>query len=101
MPNGDLKHNVLKRACDIAGGPDRLSERLDVDRHALEFWLSGRATPPERVFLAAVDILLDDDIARAGQDRRKNVVQRQVFGTFPIREVPLDPAIAAGQAPKL
>jgi hypothetical protein len=90
--DGDLKQKVLKRACEIAGGAERLSERLDVDRHSLEFWLSGRATAPEYVFLTVVDIVLDDDIARAAQDRRRNVIQRQVFGTFPLPRETTAPA---------
>ena len=78
----DLKRKLLARGAEIAGGSERLSKRLDVEHHALEFWLSGRATPPERVFLAVVDLIADDDIARAAQDRRKNVVQRNFFGLW-------------------
>jgi hypothetical protein len=83
--DGELKARLLRRACDIAGGRERLAGRLDVEEHALEFWMSGRATPPERVFLAVVDIVLEDDIARAAQDRRQNAVQRSVFGAWPER----------------
>jgi hypothetical protein len=83
--DGELKARLLRRACEIAGGRDRLAARLDVEVHAIEFWLSGRATPPERVFLSVVDLVLEDDIARAGQDRRKNAVQRSVFGSWPER----------------
>jgi hypothetical protein len=82
---GELKARVLRRACDIAGGRERLAGRLDVEMHALEFWMSGRATPPERVFLRVVDIVLEDDLARAVQDRRRNAVQRAVFGAWPER----------------
>ena len=83
--DGELKARLLRRACDIAGGRERLATRLDVEVHALEFWMSGRATPPERVFLGVVDIVLEDDIARSKQDRRKNAVQRSVFGAWPER----------------
>lgn len=83
--DGELKSRLLQRACDIAGSRERLAVRLDVEVHALEFWLSGRATPPERVFLRVVDMVLEDDIARATQDRRKNAVQRSVFGPWPER----------------
>jgi hypothetical protein len=41
-----------------------------VEPHALELWLSGRATVPEWVFLVAVDLVVRDDLARAAQDRR-------------------------------
>jgi len=82
---GELKARLLRRACDIAGGRERLASRLNVEMHALEFWMSGRATPPERVFLNVVDMVLEDDIARAAQDRRRNAVQRTVFGAWPER----------------
>jgi hypothetical protein len=32
--------------------------------------MEGKARLPERVFLKAADIVLEDDIARAAQDRR-------------------------------
>jgi len=70
MPS-ELHRKLLERAAEIVGGKTELCRRLDVDRHALEFWLSGRATPPEYVFLAAADLVLADDLSRAGQDRRK------------------------------
>ena len=88
----NLSRKLLLRACEVAGGADRLSERLEVDRHALEFWASGRATPPEHIIFAAIDLVLEDDIARAAQDRRKNVVQRALSATvvaiLPARTVP-------------
>lgn len=85
----DLIRKLLQRACEVAGGAELLSERLGVERHALEFWASGRATPPERIIFAAMDLVLEDDIARAAQDRRKNVVQRAFFG----RLHPNDPSV--------
>lgn len=79
----DIKLEVVRRACDIAGGSERLSERLGVEIHTIRFWLAGRATPPESAFLRLVDIVLEDDIARAAQDRRRNVTQRKFFGDWP------------------
>jgi hypothetical protein len=61
---------VLRRAADIAGGSPALQQRLMVEPHALELWLSGRATVPEWVFLVAVDLVVRDDLVRAAQDRR-------------------------------
>jgi hypothetical protein len=66
----ELRLTVLRRAAEISGGSSQLRARLGVESHALELWLSGRATPPESVFLLAVDLVLRDDIARAAQDRR-------------------------------
>lgn len=65
-----LKKKILERAAQILGDNDRLASLLEVDRHALELWLSGRATLPERVFTDAMELVLQDDIARAAQDRR-------------------------------
>lgn len=61
---------LLKRAIEIAGGIRPLSIRLGADEHALTFWLEGKATMPARVFLITADLVLEDDIARAAQDRR-------------------------------
>jgi hypothetical protein len=65
-----LRVTVLRRAADIAGGSAALQERLKVDAHALELWLSGRATVPEWVFFLAIDMVVRDDVARAAEDRR-------------------------------
>ena len=61
---------LLSRAAEICGGWDALCARLGVDAHSLKFWRDGSARVPERIFLAVADIVLDDDIARAAQDRR-------------------------------
>jgi DNA-binding transcriptional regulator YdaS (Cro superfamily) len=66
----ELRMTVLRRAADIIGGSSALQQRLGVEQHALELWLSGRATVPEWVFMLAVDLVVRDDIARAAQDRR-------------------------------
>jgi hypothetical protein len=66
----ELCMTVLRRAADIAGGSPALQQRLMVEPHALELWLSGRATVPEWVFLVAVDLVVRDDLVRAAQDRR-------------------------------
>jgi hypothetical protein len=66
----ELRVTVLRRAADIAGGSAALQQRLNVEQHALELWLSDRATVPEWVFLLAVDLVVRDDITRAAQDRR-------------------------------
>jgi hypothetical protein len=84
----ELKIRLLARACDIAGGRDRLAARLEVEPHALEFWLAGRATPPDRIFMAVVDLVLEDDIARARQDRRHDAAQRLVVGAVRERAGP-------------
>ncbi len=68
-----LQQKLLQRAVEIVGGKAELCRRLEIERHALEFWLAGRARPPEYVFLAAADLVLEDDVGRASRDRRKQL----------------------------
>ena len=65
-----LQPKLLARALEIAGGPVRLRERLGVAEHSLMLWMRDRAVMPMDVFLAVVDIVLEDDLARKAQDRR-------------------------------
>jgi len=68
--DGELRRRALERAITIAGGAKELRRRFNLADHQLEFWLRGRAGIPDSVFDAAVDLILEDDIARAAQDRR-------------------------------
>jgi len=61
---------LLNRAAEISGGWRALSTRLGVGEHSLRLWMDGKARLPEQVFLKAADMVLEDDIARASQDRR-------------------------------
>lgn len=63
---------MLKRAAEICGGYSRLCAQLGVRELRLRQWLDGRAPLPDHMFLKAADIVLEDDIARAAQDRRTN-----------------------------
>ena len=65
----DFQGRMLHRVLDICGGFAAARSRLAVSEHALRLWLDGRARLPERVFLRAADIVLEDDIARASSDR--------------------------------
>src|SRR5262245_35127813 len=62
---------VLHRACQIAGGVEKLAARLHVPLPTLYRWLDGEAEPPTPVFLNAVDIVMpawsadDEMLARA------------------------------------
>ena len=49
---------ALHRACEIAGGLEPLADLLDVSPAALGRYLKGEEKTPQRVFLAAVDIIL-------------------------------------------
>ncbi|HYG55814.1 MAG TPA: hypothetical protein VD965_11020 [Burkholderiales bacterium] len=69
--DAQLRRRVLERVCAIPGGRETLEGRLCIPSHAFELWLAGRALIPGRVFDAAVDVILEDDIARTVQDRRR------------------------------
>lgn len=49
---------ALHRACLVVGGVDLLAQRLEVDVESLRGWLRGDEQPPERVFLACVEVIL-------------------------------------------
>jgi hypothetical protein len=49
---------ALHRACLVVGGMDRLASHLDIDVEHLRRWILGDEQPPERVFLAAVEVVL-------------------------------------------
>jgi len=66
----DFQGRLLQRALEICGDAVALRARLGADEHSLKMWLDGKARLPERAFLKAADIVLEDDIARAEQDRR-------------------------------
>ena len=59
---------ALHRACLIVGGLPALARRLEVDEAGLLGWIQGEARPPERVFLACIEIILLD----AGGQGRAN-----------------------------
>ena len=49
---------ALHRACLVLGGADKLAKHLEIPEADLQGWLRGDEPPPERVFLAAVEIVL-------------------------------------------
>ena len=65
-----MQGKLLGRAAEICGGWSALCVRLGIEGHSLKLWVDGRARLPQRIFLRAADIVLEDDIARAAQDRR-------------------------------
>lgn len=56
--HASVQSRALHRACLIVGGVDLLAERLSVSVDQLKGWLKGDDLPPERVFLACVEIIL-------------------------------------------
>lgn len=55
----------------MLGGLNARAAYLEVEHHALRYWMGGRANAPERVISSLVDLILQDDIARAHEDRRQ------------------------------
>jgi DNA-binding transcriptional regulator YdaS (Cro superfamily) len=70
--NPELRLHTLQRAVQIAGGMETLAARLGTDWKSVSQWAGGEAPMPERVFLEAVDLVLEDDVARSAQDRRRS-----------------------------
>ena len=49
---------TLHRACLVLGGVEQLAKHLEASDVDLRRWLRGEVQPPERVFLAAVEVVL-------------------------------------------
>ena len=49
---------TIHAACVVVGGVDRIAAALQVPGHAIRRWISGEEEPPEKPFLAAVEIIL-------------------------------------------
>lgn len=52
---------TLKRAAEILGGADQLADYLNVRPSVVALWMNGAVTPPDDVFLKAVDVVLPPD----------------------------------------
>lgn len=48
---------VLHDACKALGGEHHLAKRLGVAVQEVDAWLQGKSMPPDRVFLACLDIV--------------------------------------------
>ncbi|HEY5896546.1 MAG TPA: hypothetical protein VIV54_03220 [Burkholderiales bacterium] len=55
---------TLRRAAEILGGDQMLATTLQVTPTNLALWLAGHERPPTNVFLAAVDLISEHDIAK-------------------------------------
>ena len=58
---------TLMRAAEIAGGEQELAFKLKVTPSHLSLWLGGLGACPGHIFLKAVDLVLEKDLA---EDRR-------------------------------
>jgi hypothetical protein len=69
-PKVTVHTRVLHRACQKAGGVEKLADYLRVSIILLHRWLEGEDVPPPAIFLKALDLILpewgpeDDAMAR-------------------------------------
>jgi len=54
---------TLMRAAEIAGGEQELAFRLKVTPSHLSLWMGGLEPCPSHIFLKAVDVVLERDLA--------------------------------------
>jgi hypothetical protein len=55
---------TLRRAAEIVGGPAQLRTYLNVSAICLAAWMTGVDTAPTQVFLKAVDLVMDEAVAK-------------------------------------
>jgi hypothetical protein len=76
VPANPLYARCVRRAAELAGGYEALSEHVEVSVRQLEAWGAGEGTPPTAVFLRIVDLILDPGAgppsARRGNTPRKD-----------------------------
>jgi hypothetical protein len=68
--SSETRRRALQRAADLLGGKPALCERLHVGRYAMELWMRGDVRVPDVIFYQLVDMIIEDDLRRAAQDRR-------------------------------
>ena len=59
MKNSEVPMMTLRRAVQLCGGLNHLSDQLNVDSDALERMIAGTETIPHDVFTHAVGLLLE------------------------------------------
>ena len=79
MRLGETCHRTLLAACEIAGSEAKLAQQLDRPLDQVVNWLLGYQAVPSEVFMAAVDIVVDqntrrvsDSVAFVEEVRRRN-----------------------------
>ena len=65
-----LVPGLFQRAGEIFGGFPELAHHLRVPEHSVHLWALGKARAPAHIVVMLVDLVLQDDIARAREDRR-------------------------------
>ena len=61
----DVKRRVLLKALEVVGDRERLATKLSTRKLHLDSWLAGFTEPPDKVFLRAADLILENTVAGA------------------------------------
>ena len=56
---------ILQQCQFLKGGRDNLAAHLQVPKHELTLWLTGKSGPPRSVFEKAMEIILEEHDRRA------------------------------------
>ena len=68
----ELQPKLFRRALEIVGNDEAtLCRKLCAEPHALKMWMRGQANAPAWVLQAVIDLIVQDGLARAAQDRRR------------------------------
>lgn len=59
MKNSEVPREAMRRAIQVCGGIDVLSDALNVSPADIEKWVSGEKEPPMPVFIQTVGLLLE------------------------------------------
>jgi hypothetical protein len=59
----DVHVRTLMRAAEIVGGAQELAFKLKVTPSHLSLWMAGLEPCPSQIFLKAVDLVLEKDLA--------------------------------------
>jgi len=71
---------TLQLAAETLGGVAQLAIHLGIDRARLERWMSGAQTPPNEVFMQALDIVAAGRLGQSSADRAQAHADRLQAG---------------------
>jgi hypothetical protein len=60
--------DILKRAAERLGGPERLATFLDVPAAEIGAWIAEKRAPPEDMVAAAFDVIAEGTIKLGSQN---------------------------------
>jgi len=69
MSTREPYRNTLTYALALVGGRYELAARLNVGVQVLDNWLSGIEAVPDRVFMAAVDVIVASSVEARARSR--------------------------------